>query len=379
MALRIQQILSGKEYSLVLISDGSVWATGVNVNGQLGDGTRTDKSTWTSVMASGVTQVAAGANHSLALKSDGAVWATGDNEDGQLGDGTTTQCSRWKSVIPAGVVQLSARNYHSLALKADGSVWATGGNWAGQFGDGTTTGKSTWTSVIASGVTQVAAGGYHSLVLKDDGSVWAAGRNDLGQLGNGTNTHKTMWFCVMPSGSDVIQVAAGSEHSLALKSDGSVWATGHNAYGQLGDITSADKKTWTCVMAAGSGVTQVAAGFLNSFALKCDGSVWATGCNTQGQFGDGTAANKSTWNSVIPSGVTQVAGGHHSLALKADGTLWKAGDNHYGQLGHTGDGSTVWIPDRFFEKILLESLLSESRSAPCMTADVVDDWYVPSL
>ncbi len=114
--------------------------------------------------------------------------------------------------------------------------------------------------------------------------------------------------------------------------------------------------------------------------LNCYGSVWATGYNGYGQLGDGTVANKSTWNSVIPSGVTQVvAAGNHSLVSKSDNTLWKTGDNTFGQLGHEGGGCLVWMPDRFFEKILLESLLSESRSAPCMAADVVDDWYVPSL
>jgi hypothetical protein len=107
-------------------------------------------------------------------------------------------------------------------------------------------------------------------------------------------------------------------------------------------------------------------------------------------LGDGTNNDKITWTSVIPSGVNQVAAGHsHSLALKNDGTLWKTGDNECGQLGHEGDGSTVWIPDRFFETLLLESLLidpprsrrklNESGDDPDIMPDSADDWKGRSL
>jgi alpha-tubulin suppressor-like RCC1 family protein len=137
-------------------------------------------------------------------------------------------------------------------------------------------------------------------------------------------------------------------------------------------------------------VIQLSAGGYHSLALKSDGSVWATGRNYEGQLGDGTAENKSTWISVIPSGVIHLAAGHgHSLALKSDGTLWKTGTNKAGQLGHEGDGSTVWIPDRFFETLLLGSLLidpprsrrklNEPGDDPDVTTESADDWRGLSL
>ncbi len=140
-------------------------------------------------------------------------------------------------------------------------------------------------------------------------------------------------------------------------------------------------------------MTQVAAGYYHSLALKSDGAVWATGHNYYGksdQLEDGATTNKTIWTSVMASGVTQVvAGSGHSLALKSDGTLWKTGTNEAGQMGHEGGGSTVWITDRFFEMLLLESLLidaprsrrklSETDSTHDRMPDTVDDWHGLSL
>jgi alpha-tubulin suppressor-like RCC1 family protein len=384
MGLRIQQIACGPYHALALLSDGSLWAAGRNQFGPLGDGTQDNRFGWVCVIPSGagVVQVATGEYHSLALKSDGAVWATGNNYYGQLGDGTSKDKKSWTCVLPAGsdVAQVFAGGDHSLVLKWDGSVWATGNNKYGQLGDGTNDNQYKWIPVMVSGVTQVAAGSDHSLILKSDGSLWATGYNLYGQLGNSKSTYNTSsWNSVIPSG--VTQVAAGPLHSLALKSDGSVWATGHNYYGQsdqLEDGATTNKTIWTSVMA--SGVTQVVAGSGHSLALKSDGSVWATGYNEYGQLGDGTKTQSHSWKSVIPFGATQVAvGSAYSLALKSDGTLWKTGNNNCGQLGYEGSGSTIWIPDHFFERLLLDSLLSEPGSLPDRMPESTDDWQGLSL
>ncbi len=129
-----------------------------------------------------------------------------------------------------------------------------------------------------------------------------------------------------------------------------------------------------------SGATQVSAGGFHSLALKSDGSLWATGHNGKGQLGDGTATQRNSWTSVMSSGVIQVAAGYlHSLGLKSDGTLWKVGTNKAGQLGYEGDGSLIWMADRFFEKMILESLLNQSGDDPDVTTGCVDDWRGLSL
>ncbi|WP_373331530.1 RCC1 domain-containing protein [Salmonirosea aquatica] len=186
-------------------------ATGFNGNGQLGDGTTTDKNSPVAVPGlTGVRAVAAGGYHSLFLKEDGTVWATGFNGYGQLGDGTTTDKNS-PVAVPGltGVRAVAAGQNHSLFLKEDGTVWATGFNGNGQLGDGTTTDKNSPVAVPGlTGVRAVAAGGYHSLFLKEDGTVWATGINVYGQLGDGTTTDKNSPVQV-PGLTGVRAVAAG--------------------------------------------------------------------------------------------------------------------------------------------------------------------------
>ena len=164
---------------------------GWNPLGQLGDGTTTDRPSPTAVSGLGdVASVASGIYHNLALRTDGTVWAWGWNAYGQLGDGTATD--RWKPVRVAGlddVISVSAGGAHSLAVKADGSVWAWGWNAVGQLGDGTTTDRHAPVPVtrLFTGVSSVAAGTLHSLALSSGGSVHAWGWNGVGQLGDGTS------------------------------------------------------------------------------------------------------------------------------------------------------------------------------------------------
>ncbi len=166
-------------------------------------------------------RLAAGADHSLLIGSDGSLWAWGSNSSGQLGDGTTTARTTPTPIL-TGVATLAAGSYHTLALKTDGSLWAWGYNYYGQLGDGTTTNRSTPTQVLT-GVAAIAAGGDHTLALKTDGSLWAWGANGYGQLGDGTTTNRSTPKQVLTG---VAAIAAGGDHTLALKTDGSLWAWG---------------------------------------------------------------------------------------------------------------------------------------------------------
>src|ERR1700722_18706701 len=156
-----------------------------------------------------------------------AAW--GDNEYGNLGDGTFVQ--RPAAVnVGSNVTQVAAGYDHSLAIISDGSVWSWGSNTFGQLGTGSTLSAASpqLVSGISGTITQVAAGRYHSLALGSDGTVWAWGDNQYGELGDGNVLQSDT--PVKLGLSNITQIAAGDDWSLALRSDGTVWAWGNNLY-----------------------------------------------------------------------------------------------------------------------------------------------------
>jgi len=341
-------MLSGSRvHTLALKSDGTVWAWGWNKWGQLGTDTPIDyrrKRPGQVLGLTGVSAVAAGGDHSLALNNDGMVWVWGYNSSGQLGDGTTTDKSSPVQVPGlTGVSAIAAGDEHSLALKIDGTVWAWGNNEYNQLGDGTTTQRSNPVQVPdLTGVSAVAAGYRCSLALKSDGTVWAWGWNHCGQLGDGTTTDAFRGRSnpVQVTGlTGVTAISTVLYYSLALKSDGTVWAWGNNGNGQLGDGTTTQRNSPVQVTGL-TGVSAIAAGTFHSLALKSDGTVWAWGWNHIGQLGEGITTEKHIPVQVTGlAGVSAItAGSSYSLALlKSDGTVWAWGNNEYSQLG---DGTT---------------------------------------
>ncbi len=330
------QVSSSGSHTVALKSDGTVWAWGSNRYGQLGDGSTTDSPTPVQVSGlTGVTAVAAGGVHTAALKSDGTVWVCGSNVYGQLGDGTTNQSATPVRVLGlTGVTAISAGGYHTVALKGDHTVWTWGYNGSGQLGIPFATTQRT-TPIQVSGLTDItgiATGLYHTVAMLSDGTVYAWGYNDQGELGNGSTSNSAA--PVQVSGlTGVTAIAAGGYHTLALKG-GTVQAWGWNVYGQLGDGITTQRTIPVQVLGL-TGVTAIGAGGYHSVALKGDGTAWAWGSNSKDQLGDGTNTQRNTPVQVanFTGGVNVTAGWEHSLALKFDGTVRAWGVNDHGQLG----------------------------------------------
>lgn len=250
--------------------------------------------------------------------------------------------------------KVSVGDDYTLAIKSDGTLWAWGNNDAGQLGDGTTADKYTITQVETDNNWQsVSAGSNTSYGIKTDGTLWAWGNGGLGELGNGGFVFGEIGFdennysytpIQVGSENNWLSVNAGTGHVIALKANGTLWAWGYNAYGQIGDGTGSggalNIKKYPTQIGTLTNWQYINCGFRSSFAIKSDGTLWAWGRNNFGQLGVGDNIDKNVptqvgtstdWQSISSNGVA-------TIAIKSNGTLWSWGGNQYWSLG-TGEFS----------------------------------------
>jgi alpha-tubulin suppressor-like RCC1 family protein len=246
--------------------------------------------------------------------SEGGAIITAITEDGGFSATSTV------TVLPSKVAIVSAGEQHTLALKTDGSLWAWGSNEHGQLGNGTNTNRNSpvrigtdmdWAYVSAS------RGGTYTVALKTDGSLWAWGLNDRSQLGDGSNTNRNVPVRI-GADTDWVSVAAGFQHTVAIKTDGSLWAWGRND-GQLGDGTNTDRNAPVRIGADTDWVS-IAANSLQTLAIKTDGSLWAWGVD---RIGNGTNTG-----SVVP--------------VRIGTDTWKSVSAHYTQIVAINTYNELW-------------------------------------
>jgi alpha-tubulin suppressor-like RCC1 family protein len=188
------------------------------------------------------------------------------------------------------------------------------------LGDNTTTQRNTPVTTFAGGTNwkQVAAGSFHTSAIKTDGTLWTWGLN-YGQLGNNSATiDRSIPVTTFAGGTNWKQVACGDSHTAAIKTDGTLWTWGRNAHGRLGDNTTTDKLTPVTTFAGGTNWKQVSCGELHTTAIKTDGTLWVWGRNNLGQLGNNTSTTRTTPVTASTGGNNwkQVAcGGYHTTAV----------------------------------------------------------------
>ena len=316
-------VSNGLKHTCALLGDGTARCWGSNSNGQLGDGTTTQrlqpvvvKNATNTGPLTGIAQIVAGGLYTCARMTDGSAKCWGLNSTGQLGDGTTTQ-----RVLPVtvknnantgpltGITQLAAAAVFSCATISGGTARCWGNNGSGQIGDGTMTQRLLPVSVRNStntgpltAITQLAIRGNHSCARLSDSTARCWGRNANGQLGDGTTTQRLLPVVVRNSANTgsltgVAEVGAGTPHTCARMNDGSVKCWGGNANGELGDGTTTQRLLPVVVRNVANtgpltGIGQIAVGGVDTCARLSTGGADCWGLNSSGQLGDGTTTQR---------------------------------------------------------------------------------------
>ena len=376
------KIIGGGNHFVALKANGEVWTWGYNGYGQLGIGSTEAKNrpTKTNIYDSKdkkqttyAIDVAAGYNHTLVLKSDGTVWAAGYNEYGQLGDSSTTNTSEFVQVtgIPEKVIAITAGGHSSYALTESGKVYGWGYNYEGQLGRGSTSQNNPNATPQkmqkVSNIIQMSAGDNHIVMLDADGTVWSTGHNYYGQLGTNNKTNYSIPQQMRTGTTTVLnnikKVSAGSLHTLALAENGTVYSLGYNYYGQLGTRNTTNYMLpVTMVDSKGNTVTGVkdieANGYTSILSIKptttgTEGNlsqtagIYVTGYNNYGQlFNQDTKTLTSLTKvqedkNIITMASTQNISSQTAAIVDDSGLVYTVGYNGYGAMGNKTTTSTT--------------------------------------
>ena len=361
------RLSSSNAHTCAVLDDGTVRCWGDNTYGQIGDGTLTPK--LAAVQVSGlanIISVSAGYSHSCALHAYGVVFCWGDNTYGEVGDGTSNN-RRLTPVQVKGldnVTAVAAGQGYTCVLRANGTVWCWGTGVFGELGNGTsgtTAGSLTPVQVkTTSPAIALTAGQFHACALLLDSHSGAIvqcwGLNQKGQLGDGTYQLRSVPVTVTGL-TDVLDVAAGAQHTCALVVSSGVQCWGTNADGQIGTLFSGYVPTPVSVVVVPSipapqllsNAVAISAGGNHSCAILVDGSIRCWGDDTYGQLGDSQTNNQrpvaNTAVLAINDTLEIVSGAKHTCAVETvnfTGRCW--GDNTTGQLGN-GTKNPASIPN----------------------------------
>ena len=396
--IAMPQVSQGENFTVALKADGTVWATGRNNYGQLGNGTTIDSIDPVQVKIAdntyltNVVKISAGYAHALAVTAEGNVYSWGLNNYGQLGNGITgTQNYAQKVKTISGtegylenVIDISAMDAYSTAVTNAGDLYAWGYNGYGQFGIGNANTSYLPVRTGMTNVISVAQGHYHTIVLRSDGTVWAAGRNTEGQLGIG-NFATTYTFQKVTG--NAVEIAANGYSSAILTGDRKIYTFGYNNVGQLGIGNTTAQALPTEVNLEIKGIVQetkineetgleetvevekvvktvdpkyISMGMSHTMILDGKEDIaYIAGSNSNGQLSQGNTTNSSTIVSMKNSNGTDFTdvmllseGGdahpnssncYNSSVIGKDGYVYVAGYNEYGQIGNSSKTQATYL------------------------------------
>jgi alpha-tubulin suppressor-like RCC1 family protein len=329
-------------HTLAIRTDGTLWAWGLNTNGEVGNFTCSTVGCFQQNQPNTDTnwlEVSAGGNFSLAKKTDGTLWTWGNNDYGQLGNSNNISYN-----IPIQIgnntdwYKIRAGGGHVVAIKTDGTLWAWGANTSGQLGLGNNINKNFPAQVgISNDWVEISANSAFTAAIKSNGTLWSWGLNDKGQLGDGTLIDKSVPTQI-GTDNNWLSISASYTNSLALKTDGSMWAWGYNNAGQVGNGTSNFTPVPTPTqVGTDTDWQKIATGRWSCYALKQNGKLYHFGSNVSGQGGNNSPNSPSAITSPIQVGTDTdwsnvYSNFEYAMATKTNGDLYSWGYNYGGQL-----------------------------------------------
>jgi alpha-tubulin suppressor-like RCC1 family protein len=351
-----KQVSANNNHCAAIKTDGTLWTWGSGSSGKLGTNDIAQRNTPVTTFAGGTDwkQVSAGSATTAAIKTDGTLWIWGTGSSGQLGNNDGTSKSTPVTTFAGGTnwKQVSSAGYMTAAIKTDGTLWTWGNALQGQLGNNATNSRLTPVTTFVGGTNwkQVSsAGGNHCAAIKTDGTMWTWGRNSEGQLGTNDINQRNTPVTTFAGGTNWKQVSTQNTHSVALLDDGvnkQLFLFGGNPVGQLGFLPS--RIIPDQVFGNHTNWKQVSSGDSHSVAIKTDGTLWGWGAGSQGQLGNNQIPSRLTPVTTFAGGTNwkQVSGSgyRNTVAIKTDGTLWIWGSGVYGRLGNNTFNITSFTP-----------------------------------
>ena len=359
-AITVPAVGQGYGNTVILKEDGTVWTTGKNEYGTLGNGTTTDSKKPVQVKIDentyleNVIKIDTANRTTIALTKTGEVYAWGRNYSGELGVGdknVRSYATKVKGINGNGylenIIDVANGESNAYAIDKNGNVYGWGNGGYNQIDDTTTaklypTKMSDCTDAIS-----VSAGDCFMAVMQSNSNTLERGYNRYGQRGNGTTADTPTGTCIV--GNDINKICAGNDSTLIIKEDGTVWTSGRNQYGELGVGDTSNRTTYTKLTLEDGTEIKAKYGELNSSIttiLGKDGKVYTTGYNGYGQLSNGTTTNSLKLKPMLNSDDTEVTDAMlikvgemsdpdiNTGIIKKDGTIWVSGNNTYGQIGN---------------------------------------------
>lgn len=332
---------TGKDHTVTISDDGSLYSFGSNMYGQLGLSLLETNVPNCIPNLQRIKKVSCGYFFTVCVDDEGFAWSFGDNSCGQLGIGSKSNSNHPQKMTDIPPVRsVSCGSHHTLILTKDETLWSCGYNEYGQLCIGNRINQSKPICTSYTNITRISSGSKHNLFQNNKGDIYSCGNNTQGQLGLGHNeSPQSTGMLIYNQPPNIIQFCCGSEHCLFLDVEGNVFGVGDNAWGQLAlniyNIQYVDKLIQLQNIPP---IQIISCAFNTSFLVDFDGNLWGFGSNGTAQIRKNGEHNYSIPQEIEIKDIKQLSYGccaHHFLVKDSQNAIFVMGSNKLGQLGVT--------------------------------------------